>query len=234
MKFTNFTAGLVFALIIFSCQNEPKPRPDLTEKTPSQTETSPKTETTPPSESTTGLKNPFQSIPTPVTEFGEKYIVTQQGEQYYWAPAADSDTTTIIILRHGETVEGKTTLDRRGKVRGGRLASSGKNSKIKGVFYSNNSEIQMGQYIAKEVESDFIRYEKNKPATILEKIKNEYKGSRTMLIGNRETSTDFVNRLAGKSIIRPVGQDYYDKVYVCYIVDNELVGGIELNLFKLL
>lgn len=126
----------------------------------------------------------------------------------------DTAFTTIFLVRHGETMEGKTSLDQMGQARSTALANMFSEKQISQAYAEGNASMQTALNVTKENEGcglNFINFDGTD--SLVKNMMGEYKGRRVVAAATAETLAVLLNQFAGetKYTIPPTE---FDNMYV--------------------
>lgn len=187
---------LIFlTLSLFACQSEPKEE--------AQSENTPTTEAPEQAAKSSPAEGKLKQI-------NGSEVLLENGEKI----ALDAeDGVTLFLLRHGETMDGRTSLSGPGRVRTGKVSELFLGKKLSQVYADGNASMQTALAAAKGSEDvPFGLIQMDGTDAFAKTLLTNFKGNRVMMALTAENLEVLLNQLTGKTIEIP--QDEYDNVFV--------------------
>ena len=131
----------------------------------------------------------------------------------------DKSAVTIFLVRHAETIEGKTSISQEGLARAAQLATKLGGAGIIQVYVDGNAGMQTTMPVRGANESDLKIFRFDGSDELTKTITHNYKGRRVLMAGKAETITGMLNQLAGEDKYF-VPQNEYDNLFLAIVRDS--------------
>jgi|TARA_B100000959_G_scaffold240952_1_gene262504 broad specificity phosphatase PhoE len=134
-------------------------------------------------------------------------------------------TTTIIFVRHAEkdiSIDNDPGLTEAGKRRVFELSRQLKDADVVAgidAIYSTSFKrnIETVEPLARTLNLDIHKYEKNDYAKVLEEILDTYKGKIILVVGHSDTLPDLMAELGASKKVPDIADNEYDNIYIVSI-----------------
>lgn len=187
---------ILLAISILSCQSEPA-------------EQAPTEETTAKPAKKTGTT----AVGKMVSIEGST-LTLDNTETIELANAENADVVSIFLLRHAETMQGKTSLSGPGRARTGLLASLFSGKGLTQVYVDGNASMQTGLAAAKGSEDcgfDIVKFDGTD--MFVKTILTNFKGKKVLVTFTAENLQVVLNQLAGEEKYS-IPTNEYDNLFV--------------------
>ncbi len=150
------------------------------------------------------------------------YVAMAIGLAWFFESQA---TTTIIFVRHAEkdiSIDNDPGLTEAGKRRVFELSRQLKDADVVAgidAIYSTSFKrnIETVEPLARNLNLDIHKYEKNDYAKVLEEILDTYKGKIILVVGHSDTLPDLMAELGASKKVPDIADNEYDNIYIVSI-----------------
>ena len=201
---------ILLTFVFFACQNE------SAEQAPAEQENTPTPAEAPPAKST--VLGKLVKIEGSQIELDNTKTVNLDA----------ADAVTLFLVRHAETMEGKTSLSGSGRSRTGQIASIFLGKNLSQVYADGNASMQTALAAAKGSEDvPFGIVKMDGTDDHAKNLVNNFKGKRVFMAMTAENMEILLNQLSGKEFDVP--NEEYDNLFV---VTAKNVGDAEVAHLK--
>lgn len=144
-------------------------------------------------------------------------------------PLGDTSYVTFFVMRHAETMEGKTSLSDDGRARAGALAGFLEDAKLAQVYVEGNGAIQTANMAAQANQAEVNLFKPKQVEDIVKMALGNFKGKRVLMIGTAETVPQILNVIAGKIVEGKMAENQFDDFFIAKV--NKL-GEAEITHLK--
>ncbi len=180
------------------------------------------------------VESAFQAIEiTPEVMFVKKEELILTNKVKVPLPGMDSDTTVILLARHGEREEGRTSLSQMGRMQAARMANILGEAGIKTFYWADNAGMQTGFHAASANEAELLNYNAQDLGAFINTILKNDSGKRIAVMGDIISVPEVMNRLLKGGPFKTLGIEDHNSLYILIMKGEEVLEVLRTEMYSL-